>query len=75
MENHTDILREVESFCLKAGIARSTLALRVMNNARFFERLERRGEADAKAVAKLRAYINASSGAVNSASGSSGSAR
>jgi len=57
MNDHPDILSEVQQYCESAGIAPSTLALRAVNNARFFDRFARRVEQDRTTVEKLRSYM------------------
>ncbi len=55
----TSIITEVNDYCARAGIQPSTLAVRVLGNSRFFDRMRRRLEkADADAE-KLRAYMAA----------------
>ena len=52
-----NIIDEVNDYCARAGIQPSTLAVRVLGNSRFFDRMRRRldkAEADAD---KLRAYM------------------
>jgi hypothetical protein len=59
MKHTPDIIPEVEQYCVSAGIAPSTLALRAIGNARFFERLNRRREHEAKAERRIREYMDA----------------
>ena len=57
MTDRTKITEEVERYCAAVGIAPSTLSLRALGNARFFERKKRREEKDAADAERLRAYM------------------
>jgi hypothetical protein len=59
MKHSPDIIAEVERYCANAGIAPSTLALRAIGNARFFDRLTRRREHEANAAQRIRDYMDA----------------
>lgn len=54
-----DIIPEAEAYCAKANISVSTLAVRALQNSRYFDRLMRKRQLEAEAVAKLRAYMAA----------------
>lgn len=54
---NTDILKEAEEYCEAANISRSTLAVRALNNSRFFERVERQQSQLRKAKERLRKYM------------------
>jgi hypothetical protein len=51
------LLGEIESYCRATGMSRSTLCLRVLNNSRFFERLEARNARLAREAELLRRFM------------------
>lgn len=55
----TSIIEEVTHYCACAGIQPATLAVRVLGNSRFFDRLKRRQEKAAQDAERLRAYMAA----------------
>ena len=59
MKHAPDIIPEVEQYCASVGIAPSTLALRALGNARFFDRLSRRRDHEASAAQRIRDYMDA----------------
>jgi curli biogenesis system outer membrane secretion channel CsgG len=67
---NTQDTREIaRRYCDEVGIELSTLAVRVLNNSRFFERLERQRERNEKAEAKLLEYISANPPKTNAGAG------
>jgi hypothetical protein len=52
-----NIITEAERYCETAQISLSTLALRVLNNSRYFDRLVRRAEKEREDAARLRSYM------------------
>ena len=59
MENPDEFIAEVERYCEAADIAPTTLGLRALNNARFFQRFVKRRESEGEAVSKLRSFMAA----------------
>ncbi|MGV6848574.1 MAG: hypothetical protein ACWA5A_09365 [Marinibacterium sp.] len=58
MINET-LLRDVQKYCADLGISEATLAVRALNNSRFFDRLRKSRERERRAVTKLRHYMAA----------------
>lgn len=52
-------ITEAEEYCAAAGISPSTLAVRALNNSRFFNRAARQREKANEAIERLRAYMAA----------------
>lgn len=57
MSDRDQLLEEVRRYCAASGISASTLAVRALDNSRFFDRLERRIEREAEEARRLRAYM------------------
>lgn len=55
----TSIIDEVTAYCARANIQPSTLAVRVLGNSRFFDRMRRRVDKAQADAQKLRAYMAA----------------
>ncbi len=57
MENN--IITEVTEYCARAGISPVTIGVRVLENSRLMERLDRRIKLTERDTALLRAYMAA----------------
>ena len=56
---HTKLIAKIEKYCAAAGIMTSTFGAQALENARFFDRLQRRAEDNANEIARIEAYIAA----------------
>lgn len=52
-----ELLAEARQYCEAKGITPSTLAVRALNNSRFFDRVERQRRLAREASEKLRAFM------------------
>lgn len=52
-----DLIKDAEEYCEQAGITPATLAVRVLNNSRFFDRLMKRIQRDEESERKLRDFM------------------
>ena len=57
MSKTSNIIDEVEAYCRAANIAPTTLTLRAIGNARFFERFARRRESEEQKIQAIREYM------------------
>lgn len=53
-----ELISEIDSYCTKAGITPATLCVRAIGNSRFYPRLLRRIENDARVAEKIRQFIS-----------------
>lgn len=51
------LIAEVETYCARAGMMPSTLAVKVLGNSRFFDRLNRKVTKADEDAARLRAFM------------------
>ncbi|WP_422074140.1 hypothetical protein [Tranquillimonas rosea] len=57
MEQHHDILRELEEYEARTGISASTVCRKATDNPRMYQRLIRRFEQTEEQVAKIRSTM------------------
>lgn len=57
--SQNSILNEATMYCRKTGLALSTLAVRVLGNSRYFDRLQRRVAKEESDAQKLREFMRA----------------
>ncbi|KGM50646.1 hypothetical protein [Pseudooceanicola atlanticus] len=51
------LIKDVEEYCDAARISPATLAVRVLNNSRYFDRLRKKLEREEDAEERLRRYM------------------
>lgn len=54
-----NIITEVNEYCARAGISPATIGVRVLENSRLMERLDRRIKLTERDTSLLRAYMTA----------------